>query len=128
MFGQILGAVAGGLLGRSGAKADRKAQQAQLDAQMEGYNFSKPYIQRSYDRAEGALNDVLDQGAYTQDRLMPTKTPTSPQETITWAAWVRWALKARLISTKQAKVLLSTTTISTTKRKAIESRLLKTTP
>jgi hypothetical protein len=65
MFGQILGAVAGGLLGRSGAKADRKAQQAQLDAQMEGYNFSKPYIQRSYDRAEGALNDVLDQGAYT---------------------------------------------------------------
>lgn len=65
MLGQIFGAVAGGLLGRSGAKADRRAQQAQLDAQMEGYNFSKPYIQRSYDRAEGALNDVLDQGAYT---------------------------------------------------------------
>ena len=64
MWGQIIGAVAGGLMGANSASKDRKAQQAQLDAQMEGYNFSKPYIQRSYDRAEGALNDSLDQGAY----------------------------------------------------------------
>ena len=64
MWGQIIGAVAGGLLGANSASKDRKAQQAQLDAQMEGYNFSKPYIERSYDRAEGALNDSLDQGAY----------------------------------------------------------------
>jgi hypothetical protein len=64
MWGQVIGAVAGGLLGANSASKDRKAQQAQLDAQMEGYNFSKPYIQRSYDRAEGALNDSLDQGAY----------------------------------------------------------------
>jgi len=64
MWGQIIGAVAGGLMGANSASKDRKAQQAQLDAQMEGYNFSKPYIERSYDRAEGALNDSLDQGAY----------------------------------------------------------------
>ena len=64
IFGQIIGSVAGGLLGANSASKDRKAQQAQLDAQMEGYNFSKPYIERSYDRAEGALNNSLDQGAY----------------------------------------------------------------
>ena len=64
MWGQVIGAVAGGLLGANSASKDRKAQQAQLDAQMEGYNFSKPYIERSYDRAEGALNSSLDQGAY----------------------------------------------------------------
>jgi len=64
MWGQIIGAVAGGLMGANSASKDRKAQQAQLDAQMEGYNFSKPYIERSYDRAEGALNNSLDQGAY----------------------------------------------------------------
>ena len=122
MFGQILGAVAGGLLGRSGAKADRRAQQAQLDAQMEGYNFSKPYIQRSYDRAEGALNDVLDQGAYTG------QTYASQNPYFSAGNHYMGGMGAMGAHGKQAKVLLRTTTISTTKRKAIESRLLKTTP
>jgi len=64
MWGQIIGGALGAIAGRSAAKDARKAQQAQLDAQMEGYNFSKPYIERSYDRAEGALNDSLEQGTY----------------------------------------------------------------
>jgi len=53
--------------GYMGAKQDRKAQERANKQAMEGYNFSKPYIERSYDRAEGALNDSLEQGAYTGD-------------------------------------------------------------
>ena len=57
--------VLGAAKGYYGAKSDKKAQDEANAQTMEGYNFSKPYIQRSYDRAEGALNDSLEQGAYT---------------------------------------------------------------
>jgi hypothetical protein len=58
-------AVLGGVMGNKAAKdAQRGAAQDRKD-RMAGYNFSQPYIQRSYDRAEGALNDSLGQGAYT---------------------------------------------------------------
>jgi len=61
---QGAGALAGGLMGRKAAKDARRASAQDREDRMAGYNFSKPYIQRGYDRAEGALNDSLDQGAY----------------------------------------------------------------
>ncbi len=64
MWGAIIGGALGAFGSHSAAKSQKKAQEAQLKAQMEGYNFSKPYIQRSYDRAEDALNSSLEKGAY----------------------------------------------------------------
>jgi hypothetical protein len=64
MWGQIIGGALGAFGASKAAKSQKKAQEAQLKAQMEGYNFSKPYIQRSYDRAEDALNSSLEKGAY----------------------------------------------------------------
>jgi hypothetical protein len=58
-------AVLGAVQGRKSAKEARSSIERDRADRMEGYNFSKPYIQRSYDRAEGALNDSLEQGAYT---------------------------------------------------------------
>ena len=64
MWGQIIGGALGAFGAHKAAKSQKKAQEAQLKAQMEGYNFSKPYIKRSYDRAEDALNSSLEKGAY----------------------------------------------------------------
>jgi hypothetical protein len=58
-------ALAGGIMGNKAAKDARRASAQDRKDRMAGYNFSQPYIQRSYDRAEGALNDSLAQGAYT---------------------------------------------------------------
>jgi hypothetical protein len=60
----IIGSAIGAVSGRKSAKDRRASIEQDRTDRMEGYNFSKPYIQRSYDRAEGALNDSLDQGAY----------------------------------------------------------------
>ena len=60
----IIGSAIGGISGRKSAKERRASIEQDRTDRMEGYNFSKPYIQRSYDRAEGALNDSLEQGAY----------------------------------------------------------------
>lgn len=62
---QGAGAIAGAMSGRKSAKEARAGMAQDREDQMASYNFSKPYIQRSYDRSEGALNDSLDQGAYT---------------------------------------------------------------
>ena len=51
-------------LGYKGEYDARKEQRRQSDLQAAGYNFSAPYIERSYDRAEAALNDSLEQGTY----------------------------------------------------------------
>lgn len=60
----IIGSAIGGISGRKSAKERRASIEQDRTDRMEGYNFSKPYIERSYDRAEGALNDSLEQGAY----------------------------------------------------------------
>jgi len=57
-------AINGAVQGRKSAKEARSSIERDRDDRMEGYNFSKPYIQRSYDRAEGALNDSLETGTY----------------------------------------------------------------
>ena len=60
----IIGSAIGGYSANKSAKERRSSIEQDRTDRMEGYNFSKPYIQRSYDRAEGALNDSLEQGAY----------------------------------------------------------------
>ena len=65
MFGQILGAVAGGLFANKRAKEDRAAMDRANDARMAGFNLYKPYLESTLEGSQGALNDVLGQGAYT---------------------------------------------------------------
>ncbi|MAJ57217.1 MAG: hypothetical protein CMI74_04020 [Candidatus Pelagibacter sp.] len=60
IIGGGLGAVGGYLGGREA----RKGQERALEAQMESFRFSKPYIQRSYDNAEDYLARSQEMGAY----------------------------------------------------------------
>ena len=64
MWGQIAGAVLGGGMSYLSSKQDRKNQAAQNDALMAGYNQYKPYVDNNLKGSEGALNNVLDTGAY----------------------------------------------------------------
>lgn len=57
-------AINGAVQGRKSAKEQRAAIQEQRDNEMKSYNFSEPYIQRSYDRSEAALNSSLEAGTY----------------------------------------------------------------
>lgn len=67
MWGQIAGAVLGGGMSYLSSKQDRKNQAAQNDALMAGFNQYKPYVDNNLKGSEGALNNVLDTGAYTGD-------------------------------------------------------------
>ena len=64
MFGQIAGALIGGLASRSAAKRQQQAQQAAIDAQMAGFNLAKPYITDMYKGGTNALNSALAAGYY----------------------------------------------------------------
>ena len=61
---QIAGALLGAGLGYLGKKEDRKNQAAQNAALMAGFNQYKPYVDNNLKGSEGALNNVLDTGAY----------------------------------------------------------------
>jgi len=65
MWGQIAGAVLGGGMSYLSSKQDRKNQAAQNAALMAGFNQYKPYVDNNLKGSEGALNNVLDTGAYT---------------------------------------------------------------
>ena len=60
-------AIAGGASSMYGANKASQAQDRATDANAEAFRFSKPYIQRSYDSAEGYLADSQAMGAYTGD-------------------------------------------------------------
>ena len=69
MWGQIIGAVAGGLLSNQAARADRKAQ-AEANAQnMAGFNLYKPHLAKNLQGGTDALGGVLSTGAYTGPTL-----------------------------------------------------------
>lgn len=57
-------AINGAVQGRKSAKDQRAQIQQQRDDEMASYEFSQPYIERSYDRGEDAMNASLEQGAY----------------------------------------------------------------
>jgi len=64
MWGQIAGAVIGGVMANKSAKDQRKANQAAIDAQMAGFNLAKPYIGDMYSGGTDALNSSLGTGYY----------------------------------------------------------------
>jgi len=57
-------AVIGGVGSYAGGKQAAKAQEEAARMQAASFEFSKPYIQRSYDSAETAYNDSLAAGSY----------------------------------------------------------------
>lgn len=65
MWGQIAGAVIGAGTSYLGAKNKKKAMDAANAANMAGFNQYKPYVDNNLKGSEGALNNVLDAGAYT---------------------------------------------------------------
>lgn len=63
--GAIIGSsIIGGLAGASGARSQAAAQRHAADVQAESFRFHKPYLERNYTGAEGALNSSIEQGAY----------------------------------------------------------------
>jgi hypothetical protein len=65
MWGQIIGAVAGGLLANKGAKADRAAQE-RMNAQNNQYlNAAMPYIKDQLGSVSDMYKGMMDKGPYT---------------------------------------------------------------
>ena len=60
----IVSTINGAIQGRKSAKSHNAQIQQQRDDEMASYEFSQPYIERSYDRGEDAMNASLEQGAY----------------------------------------------------------------
>lgn len=60
----IGGAVIGGVSGFMGSKNQKKAQDAANAANMASFNQYKPYVDNNLKGGEGALNNVLEAGAY----------------------------------------------------------------
>lgn len=61
-------AVIGGGLGYKSAKDARRAQKAQLEAQMAGFELAKPFLEATYSGGQDALNTALDTGVYQGQR------------------------------------------------------------
>ena len=61
----IWGGIIGGALGLMGANRQAAAMDKQNEAMMAGFNQYKPYVDANLKGSEGALNSVLDTGAYT---------------------------------------------------------------
>lgn len=67
MWGQIAGAVIGGMMNKSAAKKNAAAQNAATQAQMAGFNLAKPYLEYGYKGGQAGLDYALDKGAYSGD-------------------------------------------------------------
>ena len=63
-FGQILGAVVGGLFGNRAAKHQGAADRYAVDQQMAPFRLKEPFLRDLYSGASGAL-DALATGAFT---------------------------------------------------------------
>jgi len=77
MFGQVLGAVIGGMATKSAAKTDAKAQRYAADKSAEGYTDARPFINDMYRGGQNALNAALNTGAYTDTTLAPMDPRTA---------------------------------------------------
>ena len=67
MWGQIAGAVIGGVMSNKAAKKSANAQRYATDQQMAGFNLAKPYVEAGYKGGQEGLNYSLDKGAYAGD-------------------------------------------------------------
>jgi hypothetical protein len=65
-------AIIGGAASKSAAKSGAAAQDRATEASLEAFNFSKPYIKRSYDASQGFNQDVLNTGNYQGQTLANT--------------------------------------------------------
>lgn len=72
MWGQIAGAVIGGIMGNKRAQEDRKAMAKANAANMAGFNQYKPYVDAGLSGGQGAFNDVLNTGYYQGQTLAGT--------------------------------------------------------
>ena len=72
MWGQIAGAVIGGVMGNKRAQEDRKAMDKANAANMAGFNQYKPYVDAALKGGQGAFNDVLNTGYYQGQTLAGT--------------------------------------------------------
>jgi len=72
MWGQIAGAVIGGIMGNKRAQEDRKAMDKANAANMAGFNQYKPYVDSALSGGQGAFNDVLNTGFYQGQTLAGT--------------------------------------------------------
>lgn len=61
---QLGGAAIKGFMANKAAKDQQKANQAAIDAQMQGYTDARPFILDMYDRGTDALDSSLDAGYY----------------------------------------------------------------
>ena len=67
MWGQIAGAVIGGVMANKGAKDDRRFQAEQNRLNREGWDMSKPYIKDMYADGKTELDKIKAGGAYSGD-------------------------------------------------------------
>lgn len=82
-WGPIIGSAIGGLFGNQAANQDYKAKQAQIEAQMAGFNLSKPYLEQIYGGASDAYQNMLAQGPYSGQTLAgPNPYATSAYNTM----------------------------------------------
>lgn len=69
--------IIGGAASYMGGKSQASAQRRAAEIQAESFRFHKPYLQRNYTGAEGALGSAIEQGTYQGD----TYSPMNPYET-----------------------------------------------
>ena len=72
MWGQIAGAVLGGIMGNKRAREDRKAMDRANAANMAGFNQYKPYVDAGLSGGQDAFNNVLNTGYYQGQTLADT--------------------------------------------------------
>lgn len=65
VWGQIAGAVIGGVMANQAAKKAASAQQYAADKANQGYDDARPYVTDMYKGGQNALNSILNTGAYT---------------------------------------------------------------
>jgi hypothetical protein len=64
LWGQIAGAVIGGVMANKSAKNQQRANQSGYRCPMAGFNLAKPYIGDMYSGGTDALNASLGAGYY----------------------------------------------------------------
>lgn len=69
VWGHIAGALLGGVFGNNAANKQQQSNQAAIDANMAGFNLSKPYLEKLYGGAGSAYTDYLNKGPYQGDTL-----------------------------------------------------------
>jgi len=66
-WGAVAGAVISGVMAKGSAKNSSNAMDKANEANMAGFNLSKPYLEHGYKTGQAGLDYALDKGAYTGD-------------------------------------------------------------